>query len=721
MPPRKWKLHLTEAERAEKVRLAMLTDDPEAALASMFVGMATKLQIDAMDEGTKLLESGRLDEARDFFFAYVKEYVGEGNRMPSIGGEDGGGFTDECYTDITPYDRATLMACCNGMGKYYVAKNDLESALCWFEEVQILHFHMKFGLDKPTYDWTTWNIDLPELTYQRTVAFIGAAEVYKKLGNTASHAERRWESSRAVTNLWQTHRTPAVNRLNDMAKVFAACQVRHPDPNTCHKLSVSYPRLQVQGSWKKLSLKPGGKTAGARQRFASFIWNSHLYVFGGWAGDMNYEFYKDFWCLDLKGEEGREWRKLPDYPVPVDAALSRAMVVHREEKRAYLITGSPRVDYFDLVTERWGHIMTSFQATEEDKRCGVTGNWPFRGNDLQDAVVVINKGKIYTFGGLHWETYIGCNLFTELDLSTKKWRRLSGHVMSPPEADYAIPGPKASACGWVGPCKDRIYVFLGCAVRDGPLNKKGRKPELHQAEMAYPYRDFWSYSISEDKWRRERISGNPPLSRTERGCTFNEKLNKVIVFGGYSPCIPTLFEETIRQHEYSYYADTFVYDHPQPGESIMPQYTSTNPEKCIPPSSTTYPRWKQVLTKGFPTYRCHAHLNSDPDTGKVYLFGGYTNTDYVPSRNNFKSRPFGDVWQLRMDVPGEGGDFRSVNVNEEERTAKIGPWKRCYTCGGSGMWKRCSGACGGKAYFCGTECQREGWKEHKKQHSCRKV
>lgn len=47
--------------------------------------------------------------------------------MPSIGGQDGGGFTSEFYTHIMPYDRATLMACCNGMGKYYVAKNDLES------------------------------------------------------------------------------------------------------------------------------------------------------------------------------------------------------------------------------------------------------------------------------------------------------------------------------------------------------------------------------------------------------------------------------------------------------------------------------------------------------------------------------------------------------------------------------------------------------------------
>ncbi|TEB27444.1 hypothetical protein FA13DRAFT_1736574 [Coprinellus micaceus] len=672
--------------------------------------MAAKMHVDSLHEGNVMLEDGRLEDARDFFFEKAKAFVGENTRLPSIqGGQDGGGFRNDTYKDLLPIDRAALMACCNGMGKYYVAKRDFESALSWFEETQIVFLHMKFNSPAPMYEWKSFTLDLPELTHQRT------------LGNTATATERRWECSTAVVNLSDAHKSsPAMKRLNNTDKIAAAIQLRHPDPSICHKLSVTYPNLQVQGSWKKLTLKPATKTIGARQRFASFIWDSHLYVIGGWTGDIGFQFYKDFWCLDLADETGRQWRILPEYPLPVRALLSASMVVHREEKRAYLITGRSRVDYFDLVTERWGSIKTTFQATEEDRRCGVKNNWPFRGENLTDATVVINKGKIYTFGGQHADTNIGCNLFMELDLATKRWKRLTGYVMSPPDANYSIPGPRQSACGWVGPDGDRIYLFLGVATRDGPMATG--KPELHGESESYPYRDFWSWSISEGKWRRERISGNPPITRTEMGYTFNEKLNKVVVFGGYTPGIPTMFPTQSKQCEYIYYADTFIYDYPQPGEeSSKPPYTSADPERCTTPSSTSYPKWKQVLTKGFPTYRCHSQLNSDPDTGKVYLFGGYTNTDFVPSRNSFKSRPFGDVWQLRMDVPGEGGDFASVDIEEETRTANIGPWKRCFTCGNSGMWKRCSGACGGKAFFCGTECQKEGWREHKNYHSCRKV
>ena len=53
------------------------------------------------------------------------------------------------------------------------------------------------------------------------------------------------------------------------------------------------------------------------------------------------------------------------------------------------------------------------------------------------------------------------------------------------------------------------------------------------------------------------------------------------------------------------------------------------------------------------------------------------------------SRAFGDIWQLRLDM--SGGYFEGIDIEEEARTAKAGPWRRCFNCGGAGYWKRCSG------------------------------
>lgn len=136
-----------------------------------------------------------------------------------------------------------------------------------------------------------------------------------------------------------------------------------------------------------------------------------------------------------------------------------------------------------------------------------------------------------------------------------------------------------------------------------------------------------------------------------------------------------------QQFGFSYYADTFIYD-PSP---------SDNP-------NSSDPKWKQVLTRGFPTYRCQAHLMADPVTGKTYLYGGFTNSELVPTRKDYITRSFGDLWQLRIDEPG--GDFEEVNLEDEARTAKIGPWQRCFTCGSAGPWKKC----GGEGFFMSCSC-----------------
>jgi hypothetical protein len=131
---------------------------------------------------------------------------------------------------------------------------------------------------------------------------------------------------------------------------------------------------------------------------------------------------------------------------------------------------------------------------------------------------------------------------------------------------------------------------------------------------------------------------------------------------------------------YSFFADTFIYDHETP-----PATTRSEP-------TLSAPKWKQVLTPGFPTYRCQAHLLCDPITGRTYMFGGWTNSQFVPTKSKLISRSFGDLWELRMDM--DGGRFEEVDIEEEVRVAKAGPWQRCFACASAGPWKKCGGTSG---------------------------
>lgn len=100
-----------------------------------------------------------------------------------------------------------------------------------------------------------------------------------------------------------------------------------------------------------------------------------------------------------------------------------------------------------------------------------------------------------------------------------------------------------------------------------------------------------------------------------------------------------------------------------------------------------------MLTRGFPTYRAAGKFVVDDTTGKTYLFSGYVNTEYLPSdKGDGSSRSFGDIWELRVDVPGSGWENARVDLEDEARNAAAGPWQRCFTCGDFGSCKKCGGA-----------------------------
>ncbi|KAJ7488505.1 hypothetical protein B0H11DRAFT_2230039 [Mycena galericulata] len=81
---------------------------------------------------------------------------------------------------------------------------------------------------------------------------------------------------------------------------------------------------------------------------------------------------------------------------------------------------------------------------------------------------------------------------------------------------------------------------------------------------SYGYGDLWSWDIKAETWTRERLHRNVPSPRAEMSCTYNEALDKVILFGGYSPTVPTWFDDIQDTVTYTYYADTFIADIAQP-------------------------------------------------------------------------------------------------------------------------------------------------------------
>ncbi|EJD48582.1 hypothetical protein AURDEDRAFT_136196 [Auricularia subglabra TFB-10046 SS5] len=281
-----------------------------------------------------------------------------------------------------------------------------------------------------------------------------------------------------------------------------------------------------------------------------------------------------------------------------------------------------------------------------------------------------------------------------LNLSTLRWTHLSGTSAHVPKTFE--PNLRTNAALWAVPSERKLFLLYGNAERASAYLT--RSP--HGCSKDWVYSDFWSFAVDSRTWTRERLRGNFASPRAEMADVYSPALGRAVVYGGYHGSLMTLDNSPSGNligknalFRYSYFGDTLLFD----------------------PATRM---WQLVLVKGFPSYRAGSTLVCDPDGGNIYLFGGYTSSEFSP-RKSRETRTYSDLWQLKIDMPG--GHWDPKDLERDIRAERAGPWMRCFSCGVCGIsWQKCGGTCGGKYYFCSKDCQKNGWKEHKETHGCRK-
>lgn len=227
-----------------------------------------------------------------------------------------------------------------------------------------------------------------------------------------------------------------------------------------------------------------------------------LYVLGG-EKYLSGPWYRDFWSIDLTALD--EWRPLPAYPLSSSVTgnlVGYSMVVDGD--CAYLFTGRQELDVFNLRTQTWSAISTSF-----------AGRWPYPKNNIVDYAMHSVGGKIYVFGGSHYLSSVGCNLLMTLDVATRTWEKLSG-TAQPITATYDGPGPRRLPCSWVGKDRNTLFVMYGDADRGAAKIHN----QAHGAFNSYAHDDFWGWDIAARAWAQKRLPGNTPSPRSEMACTY---------------------------------------------------------------------------------------------------------------------------------------------------------------------------------------------------------
>lgn len=408
----------------------------------------------------------------------------------------------------------------------------------WLEEADVLDKNVElvpiltssFGyylypphaLSDYSLEWTRMKISSPNYYFERITTLCLASEVFLAIGNTGSAVHRRWVADEIFVYLHDSLKTPQTLKLTPLLGSDILV-LRHPDPKTSPALTVNNPTLQIWGSWQKLSIHKAA-ALGSRGRSAicafdgssisfsvarSLVFKSlgYLYVLGG-EKTTGGPHYRDFWMLDLAKLDG--WRQLPDFPLPktvTDDLVGYKMAPHRDG-RLFVFTGMSTLIVFDTKRRKWTLMQTTFIPDAESP------DWPYPSARLTEYSAHCVGDRFYVFGGLHHGSVIGTDLLLELNISSRKWRRLSGSAVPVPSTTG--PGPRGQCPSWVGKDQRRIFFMYGIANRHAAMIHKA----VHGSLYSYGYGDLWSWDIKAEKWTRERVHGNAPSPRGEMSCTY---------------------------------------------------------------------------------------------------------------------------------------------------------------------------------------------------------
>lgn len=175
-------------------------------------------------------------------------------------------------------------------------ESDELQALDWIEEVEIIYQHAHYTIEIQLREclsriwfhcaqscsaWRDFECpDSAQFYETRTIAYILAADIFLKLGNTAAAAHRRAAACILYSLRSDYPDGDKLEFLVDMKACFKLMELRHPDPSLTSNLQAVDATFSVRGSWNKVPCPKSGRLhAGSRLGFSSFIWKGPLTLF----------------------------------------------------------------------------------------------------------------------------------------------------------------------------------------------------------------------------------------------------------------------------------------------------------------------------------------------------------------------------------------------------------------------------------------------------------